>query len=430
MKDQERNLKNLLWYLQGDENECKSSELYSKDRRKYLPPIASPINWYINEVNRFLFSGGLNFSMEFPDFDSQGIKSEYLEEIINFNDLQSKLYSIWELGAIEGELLLVPRLVNDLYQIDVYTKDEFEYIYKEGKLYEVIIKRYVHYEDENKTYIYRMDIDQEKYTNYPLVPEWEIESFKWEENGIEFPHEYGFTPVVIIKNRVKVTEDRGISDFNHSTTKQAAAILLATYDALENIHLFGNPLFISPDPKDTLDRLKNRVQVLESSPDSDGRIDSLKFNSISSQHLELIDKLEKEFNNSMGIARQDVTPNEMSSLALRILNSSTIAKAESKWTNYVESGLRPLMEMILIMSSQDGILSSINRDARETYAISILRNENYFPMSPQEQVQNLEVATRMVELGVDRAQALKETIWSHLSIQEIEARLNPNLEDI
>lgn len=421
----------LIWYLAGENTSTNYDEIYSKEKKKNLPPIASPISMYINEVNRFLFDGGINVSMSRPELDKNEVKKGYVDEIIQYNSLQSKLYSIWETGVIEGEVLIVPRLeTSEYYKFDFYPKSEFTYSGMKEQL-EVNVEKMIYDEKEDEYYVFKLDITPNEYINYPLVKWKDKDIVEWDKMKKKINHDYKFTPVIIIKNREKITEDRGLSDFNYAAIKQACSIILLIFDGLENVHLFGNPYIISPDPEDTLHRIQNRVQVLESS-DTEGKIDSLSFNSISSQHLQLIDTLNDEFAKMMGIKNNlsGSSSNDLSSLTLRIQNSTTISKAESKWRNYVDDGIKPLLENVLIMASVDGILPSVNPELQESFDLNIVRNKEYFPPSPSEKLKLIEMATSLTELGVDRVEALKETIWSNLSSEEIESKLNRNIEDI
>ncbi len=425
-------LTEVLWYLVGDIPECTHhSSIYSKDKKKNLPPLVSPVSRYIHEINRFLFDGGLKIDV--PSDKDERLKTTYLEDVVDRNELQSNLYSIWETCVIEGELLVTLRLSGELYKFDFFNKREFNYTYdNQGNLDKVNIQKLVYKEDEDTYYVFKFDINKNEYINYPLVEYKEAEEYNWEQNKTVVPHEYKLVPAKVIKNRVKVSEDRGISDFNHATMKQAVSEILAVYDALENVHLFGNPLIISPDPDDTLDKLKKRIQVLTSMPEADaGKLDTLNFSAISREHLDFIDQLKDNFNESMGIKSDNAEiGKDVSSLTLRIQNSSTISKAESKWQNYVDNGLEPLLEKVLLMANTDGILSNVDPLDPETYNVNLNRNKPYFPISPSEKVQQLNVATQLVELGVDRSEALKETIWSDLSLEEIESKLSGNLDDL
>jgi hypothetical protein len=65
-----------------------------------------------------------------------------------------------------------------------------------------------------------------------------------------------------------------------------------------------------------------------------------------------------------------------------------------------------------------------------TPIFKISRKQPYFSVTEQEKLQSLEVANRLIEMGVDRVHALKETYYTHLTMQEIESMLRVNLEDI
>jgi hypothetical protein len=207
---------------------------------------------------------------------------------------------------------------------------------------------------------------------------------------------------------------------------------MTCFDAVENIHLFGSPLLASPDADDTLARIRKRVQVLQKeSGETGGQIDVLNFDAIQGTHLEAIELLKSNFNSFMGIKISDSgTRADVSSLTLRILNAATISKAESRWQNYVEDGLKPLFETALRMAAVDGMLAIVNLGKPETYAVTVTRKRPYFVESPLEQMQLLDVAQRLVDLGVDRVYALRETYWPNLTEDQIREKLRINLEDV
>ena len=419
----------LAWYLLGETPKSQHSIIWDTSRRNCIPTISSPIANYLHEVNRFLFDGGLNIDVE--EANSDDPRQQFLDTLVNKNRIQSSLESIWETGAIDGELLCVLRLSGNSYSMEWFSKWEFDYEDSLDGLQTVVVKAERLIDDVE--YIYRLDIDSSQYTEYPLVEKRYAHNFDWAANAMPQPHTYGKTPAAVIKNKHSISKRRGLHEFNFAACKTAAAAIMATFESLENVHLFGTPMLVSPDPDDTLKRLKARLQVLQKESQEDGGgVDVLQYNAIQDEHLQLITKLEDSFNRLMGIRMggADVRSADVSSLTLRILNSATISKAESKWQNYITDGLKPLFELCLQMAAIDGMLLGVNINDYSTYKLSITRKKPYFVESPLEVGQQLTVAQQLVDLGVDRIEALKSTIWPGLSYGQIEEKLRINLEDI
>lgn len=419
----------LTDYLLGETTTSSHPSTWNYDKRDCFPVLASPLADYLHEINRFLFSGGI--SVDVVAAQERDPRQVLINRTLDHNNLQANLESLWVRGAVTGEVLCVIRLdATGDYTFDWYEAHEFTPVYKSRKLSWLTIEttRYV----QGKPLVFRLDVTPEAYIEYPLVPPNRARDFDWAANATTIPHGYREVPATIIKNSSRLSKLRGKPEFNHAACKMAATILMLTHDSVENMHFFGTPIFTSPDPKDTLKRLKARVQVLQKEANEDGgSVDLLTPNAITPQHLDLIERLEQNFKRHLGIksGHQDNT-HDVSSLSLRILNSATISKAESKWLSYVDNGLRVALQLVLKMAAVDGILSIVNPNTPETYQLAIHRLTPYFSETPQEQLQQLELAARLVDLGVDRSQALKETYWPQLSLDQISALLRPNFEDI
>lgn len=414
----------LLWYMVGEHYKTNHAIAWDFTRKCATPIVASPISSYLNEVNRFLFSGGLNIDLQYALGEDP--RQAYLNSIISQNNFQSILESIWYTGAITGELLCYIRRKDSIYKFDWFDSTEFKTVDNHIKVETIRLIN-------GKEYVYKLDIYDDQIVEYKLIEKrLVIGNFDWSKYATSFPHSYEFKPCVVIKNSNSINSERGVGEFNFGAAKLNAAIMMATFNGLENIHFFGSPVLASPDPEDTLERIKKRIQVYQKEPNEDGgSVDVLDFKSIKREHLEFINKLEDNFNSMMGIkVNKEVSSSDVSSLALRILNGSTISKAETKWETYVIDGFIPLFQKVLLMAGVDGILSQVSKNNLDSYKIFITRKRPYFDIAPQEKIQLLQVATQLVELGVDRAMALKDTIWPNLSIEEIEEKLRLNLEDI
>ena len=145
--------------------------------------------------------------------------------------------------------------------------------------------------------------------------------------------------------------------------------------------------------------------------------------------LEYLKYKKESFKRSMGITNtQETRLNDASGVALRIMNDGLISKAQEKWTDIVSGGLVPLFNQILRALQDYGTVGLGSFYGEENVVIT--RIEPFFARTEQEKIQSLTVAERLIELGVDRAQALKETFFTQLSIDEINKMLRPNLEDM
>jgi hypothetical protein len=423
----------LIYYLTGDIKEAVAAA-FNHGQEKLIP-LCDPIGSYLNEVNRFLFAGGVG--VDVVGAESGDPRQIYLNKILQTSQLNATLAEIWRHGAITGEMLACPRL-SELghHVIDWYPATEFEPEYEGDRLYEIEIKaiRYKEVEgtDRIEPHRFKKKIYMDRFVDYPLVPLDKEEKFDWDAAATETPHNYRELPAVVIKNRIALNQSRGEGEFNYAAAKIASMAAMLTFDAAENVHFFGAPIFDSPDPADTLKRLQARSRVLQKlGADDGGGHNVLAPPSISSQHLEFMEKLNKIFRDHMGIrSGDDSMAKDLSSLALKLLNATTISKAESKWLNYVEAGLVPLLQLILRMAAVDGILSAVSPLNPDTYQLTAYRKKPYFSLSPTEMLQNAQVAMAWIDMGMDRTQVLHELIFPDLPIEEVEAKLRPNLEDL
>jgi hypothetical protein len=323
------------------------------------------------------------------------------------------------MGATYGELGFTLKPLDGLYKLEFARKHEIV----ERTSERVTIEKLK--EINGKEYVYRQVLTPGAYINYPLVPRQLHKSYKWEQNETVTPHRYGKIPFVVIKNTEELFDNRGKPEFDKTSLDIALMHLQTNLDLAENAHFFGSPLLVSPDPDDTLARLRKRVQVLQAEPNEDGgKPEYMNVSPIKKEHLQLLHEFEAEFRQYMGIsAAYTELPAQISNVALKTLNSATIDVAQSKWLNYVDQGLVPLFELALYCANLDGFLP--NQDTK----ITISRTKAYFSESPQERIQKITFAQALVDMGVDRAQALQETIWPNLTIEEINQRLMPVFDE-
>lgn len=415
----------LASYLYGETSISKINEMWDSRRRIYLPVQSSPLKEYVNDVNRFLFSGGINVSL--PNLPDEHY-SHQLIKTVSDKYIQSNLFSIWELLALTGELLIVVRQQKENFSLEFFDKREYRVTTSKGNITEVKVKTIV--ELEGKRYIYRFEINSFNYKEYPLVLEEKETHYDWESSATYVNHNYGVVPVQIIGLNKKLTNNRGQSEFNQSSLMLAKSIASIEYGLDENLYFFGNPLIDSPDPKRTIKDLNNKVQVLQKLPNEEGGShELLQPVTLSSSELEYLKFKKESFKRAMGVTNtQETRFNDASGIALMIMNDGLISKAQSKWTEIVTYGIEPLFQLILSLAEKTQVIGlGSKKDAK---IVEIHRSQPYFIQTNQEKLQSLEIAQRLIEMGVDRARALQETYYTNKTLQDIEEMLRPNLEDL
>lgn len=412
----------------------KSSEgiapLFDDSRAKYLQVQTSPLKEYVQDVNRFLFSGGISINgyMDLPsNHPSIGWVNRFISKEIN-----PYLTSIWETLAITGEVVAVLKFnQRNKPIIEWFDIREYELEYEGDVLTEVEIKTTV--VKNTQKYVYKYKVDAFGYYEYPLVEVREATYFEWDKAVQFVPHGYGFTPVQVLKLNPSIHTKRGKSEFNLSALGLAKTITFLEYGLDENVEFLGNPLIDSPDPKATLKALNKKSQVLQKLPaDEGGGHSLLQPQPLTPTELDYLKFKKSEFRRLMGITNTTETQlNDPSGAALRLMNDGLISKAQTKWTEIVESdGLEDLITKFARMASSLGIFSLGSLQTQEDCIYTLQRSQPLFTLNDNEKVSALNVAQMLVDLGVDRIYALKETLYSHLTLEEIQSKLRVNLEDV
>lgn len=412
----------LIWYLVGERPKSDHSIAWNWSKRECFPVVTSPMANYLNAVNRFLFSGGIQVDVFSAEADDA--RQKFLDEVMRDNHVLAILDSLWEVGAITGEVLAdIELLENGKYNFEWY--DATQFTYSKGA-YDIKFRVM----DGEVESFFRKRIWRDRIDTWPLVPVKVERAYDWELQKETLPHSYGFHPCQLIKNSIQIGKKRGCGEFNFGACRMAVAELMTMFDGLENVHLFGNPIIASADPAKMLSAIKKRLQVVEKSiPEDGGAPEVLTFQAISEQHLSLIDKAHSNFMEFMGIqTRDNEVRGDLSSIALKILNSSTISIAEKKWANFVDDGLKPMLEKVLVMAAVDGQLGQVDANNYDTYRLTVHRQKPYFPESPQERIQLATLAQSLVDLGIDRTRALRETIFPGYSLAQIEEMIRPGAD--
>jgi hypothetical protein len=415
----------LTQYLYGSSQVTRISEMWDARRETYLPVQSSPLKEYVHDVNRFLFSGGININInELPE-------NHYAHEFINYvanKYIHPNLFPIWELLALTGELLTVVRIKNGKPSFEFFDPREYSLVTVNNKVTQVKIRTIV--ELEGKRYIYRFEVTPFNYVEYPLVLEEKEANYEWDKVAEFVNHGFKRIPINLIGLNKNLTNKRGNPEFNWGSLMLAKSIATIEYGLDENVYFFGNPLIDSPDPDKTTKDLNAKKQVLQKlPPDEGGGHELLQPQALSETELNYLKIKKESFKRSMGITNtQETQLNDASGVALRIMNDGLISKAQSKWEEIVTYGLEDLLDLVLQLAQDLGILSlGVHSDKS---LITIARSEPYFIRTEDEKLKSLDVAERLIELGIDRAIALQETYYSHKSIQEIELLFRPNLEDV
>lgn len=384
---------------------CKETKRLAMDK---TPIQVNPFKYYLGQINRFLFSGGLSIN---TDNEQQ---LEFLNNFWKLSNFPALLENYLERTSVTGEILMLPRYENGEYKINFYECLEFGI--KDDKLIILTTKKV-----GNDTFYYRFDVDSENYYHYPLFnvkthtkPDWKVEKVE--------PHGYNENPWVIVKNKYCLKAARGKSDFDDAAISMCCQLLLQYGAASENFYFFGQPWFASPDPKDTLRRIKSRINVFQKlGPEDGGSVELLSRSGMPKEQSVYIKELANNLYRHLGISVQsDINgKTDLSYVALKLLNEDTISTAETKWISLVENGLEPLLELISRLGKLDKVWVG------EPEKVELKRKKPYFNLSAKEQLDLLTISERLVEAGVDTIKAYKFGIFGHLDEAEIE-ELMPN----
>ena len=395
-----------------------------------LPLLATPFRRHLNSVNRFLFSGGVTIDVN--NAVSKDPRQEWLKLMSRKVQLDTLLDSLWEKGAITGELFIsiiqnADRYGNatEYFDYGVYDKTEFDADYDSyGNLLEATVTtvRQMDYENRGEIdVVFKSKYTPEAYLVWPPVP---LEKAKINDFGEpeEQPHPYGFVPGVVIKNTHNGTRgSEGVSEFDVASIELATEIAILMVDAAENLHYFGSQLVVTPDVKGTLKALAARSRVLQSLPDADGgKPETLDMKPMPQGHAEYVAQLNENLADHLGSPIvTDRVAGDTSSLTLRLLNAPIIDTAEKKWSAYVSSGVEELLALSLQMAAFEGILGNVNPMDPETYSISMSRKQPYFAPTPGEKQQSLSVVQSLVEIGIRPEVALEMEYFTNYSEEQI-----------
>ncbi|HEY9886171.1 MAG TPA: hypothetical protein V6C96_02810, partial [Vampirovibrionales bacterium] len=371
-------------YLAAIPIEKQEFDLQERKNEKNLK-LANPIKEYWQQVNRFLFSGGVHIDVSNAEKDDP--RQDFLDNVITYTKLKDYLYSCFKELSVYGELLVTINLTEEnKYVFSYFTKNEFEYNYSSGELKEVSI--YAKRKQGKKYYVFKQKFTPETITNYPLVELKSADTYDWEKHKKEAKNNYKECPCILIQNNLGILNDRGEGDFDDHVIGIVEAIFMLLLDGCENIHFMGDPLLLSPEPDITSKEMQNKEKVITKFEKEDGgKVEALTLNPISAQSLEYLSNLEVLFKKALGIRyTESDNTKETSSVTLKILNSLTINKAQEKWDYIINQGFIEVLQKTLKYSYIDGNLKGYSSEDPEDYKVTITRIKPFFPESYQEKL--------------------------------------------
>ena len=409
-----------------------SGRLTGNFDKNRLPMLATPFTAHLQEVNRFLFDGGL--SIDVIGAEANDPRQDFLDEQIRYMRLSSKLQDIWKTGAITGEIFATYQLAKDSmgeylskYKVKFFDRSEYTPVYDDyGNLTEV--KVFALYSVDGEEKVLKINYKPGVVERWPLMSVQEALRKNLPAPDV-FPHPYKEVPGVIIRNKESVSCSTGLPEFDAASIDMATEIAIAICDAASNYHYFGDPKILSPDPVGTLKEIRSRAQVMYKDDElAAGKPEYMQMQPVPSDHPQFLEMLTQNLRKHLGSPIPDTKGGaELSSLTLRIMNAATISTAEARWQTYVEDGLRPLFEKLLIASAYDGILGNVTPLDPDTHALNIKRKRPYFPQTPAERQQAINNADSLIMLGVSKEVALSEEVYTELTAEQVQERLEGDL---
>lgn len=410
-----------------------SGRLYGNLKHNRIPLLGSPFSEHLNEVNRFLFDGGISFDIQGADSDDP--RQEWLNMQLEHMGLAAKLKDLWKTGAITGEVFAAFQLSRDpngslrsVYNVKFYDRSEYTPVYDDDdNLLEVQV--FSLYSHKGADMVFKRTYTSEAYIEWPMMTLQEALKKNLPEPEI-FPHAYGAVPGAIIRNQRDISSNDGIPEFDCGSVDMAIEIALQLCDAASNYHYFGEPKLLSPDPEETLNEIRQRSQVLlKDSEDANGNPEYLGMPPLPPGHPKYIEQLVYNLRKKLGspIADSSGVSDGTSSLTLRMLNAATISTAEDRWQTYVNEGLCPLFKNMLIAAAFDGILGNVTPLDPSTHMIKVKRKKPYFPESPTERQTSVNLAESLIMLGIAPEIALSEEVYKTLTPEEVLERLSGDL---
>jgi len=405
----EQELINYRLYLLGYNVESLGRLVTPDDER--VPLLATPFRRHLNEVNRFLFNGGV-----VVDTHEMGPKQEWVTSLADTLKLSSRLDDLWESIAIYGQVMLgIHPDGNGLYRWVAYTNFTLNKdangvvesaegrVVKDGSIW---ITRY-----NKETYeIYKpLKLGDYAIGTKPTLSE-------------SIPHPYRFTPVQELRNNTL-----GTSEFDLGAIDMAVEIALQVSAAGDNLYYFGNQMIASPNREETLQVIQNRSRVLTREAEADGGVPVVLDIKPTPEGYE---KYVEDLNNSLAehlgspIVKLNLR-SDLSSLTLKLTHQGVISTASKKWQSIITEGIEPAFGLMLLMSAYEGARSDVTLTDPASFKVDIMRKAGFFEESPLERKQKLEVVSALIELGIRPTYVLAEEYYGHLTEAQVEALMEP-----
>jgi hypothetical protein len=390
-------------YLLGYNVEGMGRLVSQEDER--LPLLATPFRRHLNEVNRFLFDGGVNV-----DTRTSGPKQDWVNEQVLRLNLSKTLENLWEQVAIYGKAYIgLHPDGNGHYKWVLYTS----YNVKEDKV--------ECYATDEKGLVWRTDYEPFSYGIYSPQKGNDFALGK-KAHRKEYPHNYPFAPGFEIKN------SRG-PEFDLAAIEMATEIAVQTSAAAENFYYFGNQIIATPNRNEALEAIANRTRVLTREPESEGGVPTvLDVKATPETFIKLLENLNASLADHLGspIVHLNLR-SDLSSLTLKLTYSGTIGTAQKKWQALITEGVEPIFGKMLLMAAYDEQLGSVSASDPETYKVSIMRSQPYFKESAMDRAQQLEVVDKLISLGVRPTYALASEYYTSLTEAQVDDLLGPRL---
>lgn len=372
-----------------------------------LPLLATPFRRHLNEVNRFLFDGGV-----VVDTRESGPKQDWVTELAKRLKLSSTLTDLWEKIAVYGSVLLAihPDGAN-FYKWATYTTFEQE------KDSNGTIQKVCAFSTDSEGLIWQVDYTAKEYLVFPpRKPNDKPGRPK------RTPHPYKFVPVYEIKNNTAAT-----SEFDLAAIDMATEIAVQFSSAAENFYYFGAQIIATPNKREALDMISTRSRVLtKESAEEGGAPSVLDLKPTPEYFIKLIENLNANLADHLGSPVVHLNlRSDLSSLTLKLTHQGTIGTAQKKWESIVTEGVEPVFGLMLLMSAYDGLRADVTSTDPSTYKVDIMRNRAYFQESALEKSQQLDVVDKLISLGIRPSYALSEEYYAHLTEAQVEALIEP-----
>lgn len=397
-----------ILYLLGYETEGLGRLVTPDDERLAL--LATPFRRHLNEVNRFLFNGGV-----VVDTREQGPKQTWIKEQVKKIKLATLLDNLWEECAIHGKIAIGLH-PNGKGLYDTPTTPYFDVKESDsGELESALLYAF----KEDKVHV--TEYTKSQYIVYAPIP---VEEHWQGKRGKRkaYDHNYGFVPVQIVRNT-----RQGSPEFDQAAIDMAVEIAVLSSSAAENFYYFGHQLIASPNKQEMLTAIANRTRVVTQESEKDGGPPTvLDMAPTPDTFLKFLENLNANLAEHLGspIVKLNLR-SDLSSLTLKLTHGATIATATKKWQAFITEGLEPLFGKMLLMQAYEGRLGGVYIDEPDTYQVDIMRAQSLFQKSALESTQQLEVVDRLISLGIRPTYALAEEYYTHLTEEQVAGLFEP-----